>query len=72
MIYADSMVEACQSTGHDINLTVVNCVKNHHTRLFPLSEKGDRLGNVPPGTVVEASPDKDIFLVSQSALQGTW
>ena len=70
-----------------VKITVINCVKNHHTRLFPKSDKGDKLGvsngpvgflpimlmelqNVLPGTVVE-SANRDIFLVSQSALQGT-
>ena len=49
----------------------MNCVKRHHTRLFPgAGERGDRLGNVLPGTCVEAGKDQDFFLVSQSALQG--
>jgi eukaryotic translation initiation factor 2C len=53
-------------------LTVINCVKRHHTRLFPVNYRGDKLGNVFPGTVVEnGKTSLDIFLVSQSALQGT-
>ena len=55
-------------------LTVVNCVKRHHTRIFPRdrNEAADRLGNVRPCTVVESGmKGKDIFTVTQSALQGT-
>ena len=32
--------------------------------------QGDKLGNVLPGTVVEASSNNDIFIVTQSALKG--
>ncbi|MCJ1286708.1 hypothetical protein MMC26_006054 [Xylographa opegraphella] len=56
--------------GQKVKITIINCVKRHHTRLFPHSERGDKLGNVLPGTVVE-NGKKDFFLVSQSALQGT-
>ena len=54
-------------------LTVVNCIKRHHTRLFPRGkERSDKLGNVLPCTVVENdSLGKDIFVVTQAALQGT-
>lgn len=53
-------------------VTVIVCVKRHHTRLFPLiANHGDRLGNVPPGTVVENGNGRDIFLVSHAGLQGT-
>ena len=53
-------------------LTVINCTKRHHTRLFPCGPAADRLGNVWPCTVVEnGSGGKDIFAVTQSALQGT-
>ena len=27
-----------------VKITIVNCVKRHHTRLFPQSERGDKLG----------------------------
>lgn len=40
-------------------LTVVVCVKRHHTRMFP-TEAGDKNGNVLPGTVVENSHKNDI------------
>ncbi|MCJ1398779.1 hypothetical protein MMC11_001980 [Xylographa trunciseda] len=56
--------------GQKVKVTIINCVKRHHTRLFPQSERGDKLGNVLPGTLVE-NGKKDFFLVSQSALQGT-
>ncbi|MCJ1478569.1 hypothetical protein MMC13_007250 [Lambiella insularis] len=53
-----------------IKLTVVNCVKRHQTRMFPKSERGDKNGNVLPGSVIDSAKN-DFFLVSQSALQGT-
>ncbi|MCJ1420408.1 hypothetical protein MMC32_006765 [Xylographa parallela] len=56
--------------GQKVKITIINCVKRHHTRLFPQSERGDKLGNVLPGTLV-VNGKKDFFLVSQSALQGT-
>ncbi|KAH0555907.1 hypothetical protein GP486_006150, partial [Trichoglossum hirsutum] len=58
------------STGKTPRITVVACVKRHHTRLFP-TEQGDKLGNVLPGTVVENSALNDIFLVAHPGLQGT-
>lgn len=62
--------ETFEEVGRQVKITVINCVKRHHTRMFPKSEQGDKLGNVFPGTVLENSK-KDFFLVSQSALQGT-
>ncbi|KAI9821210.1 MAG: hypothetical protein M1827_003944 [Pycnora praestabilis] len=56
--------------GPKPKVTVVVCVKRHHTRLFP-TEHGDKLGNVLPGTVVENSVSNDIFLVAHLGLQGT-
>ena len=64
---------ALQKCG-SCKLTVVNCVKRHHTRIFPRdrNEAADKLGNVRPCTVVESGAQgKDIFAVTQSALQGT-
>ncbi|KAL9116391.1 MAG: hypothetical protein Q9187_007083, partial [Circinaria calcarea] len=64
--------EVCEESQQKIKITVVNCIKRHHTRFFPgQGERGDKLGNVLPGTIVEASREQDVFLVSQSALQGT-
>ena len=40
-------------------LTVIVCVKRHHTRMFPTGA-GDKNGNVLPGTVIENSPRNDI------------
>lgn len=51
-------------------ITVIVCVKRHHTRIFPVVG-GDKHGNVPPGTVVENGNGTDIFLVSHVGLQGT-
>lgn len=34
-------------------------------------ERGDKLGNVLPGTIIENIGGKDFFLVSQVVLQGT-
>lgn len=63
--------DACDSLeGPRPKITVVVCVKRHHTRMFP-TEKGDRLGNVLPGTVIENSNARDIFLVAHAGLQGT-
>ena len=65
--------EAAPQKHGPYKLTVVNCVKRHHTRLFP--QRGQRTGdkgNVLPYTVVEnGSGGKDIFVVTQAALQGT-
>ncbi|RPB09618.1 Piwi-domain-containing protein [Morchella conica CCBAS932] len=53
-------------------ITVVLCIKRHHTRFFPgPGENGDRMGNIFPGTVVENGNGKDIFLVAHIALKGT-
>lgn len=53
-------------------LTVVSAVKGHHTRFFPKSDRGDKLGNVLPCTFVENSAKtNDVFAVTQAALQGT-
>lgn len=55
-----SLTEACEAiSGPNPKITVVVCVKRHHTRMFP-TERGDKLGNVLPGTVVENSPNNDI------------
>lgn len=62
----------CDQLGVSPKISVCIAIKKHHTRVFPLSHSGDKLGNVLPGTIFEASADqKDVFLVSQSALQGT-
>ena len=67
-----ALKEARDECGKDFKITVVNCVKRHHTRLFPHSDRGDKLGNVLPGTIVEnSSKNNDVFVVTQSALQGT-
>ena len=67
-----TLMDVRDKCGKKFKLTVVNCVKRHHTRLFPRSERGDKLGNVFPGTVVENSSSRnDVFIVTQSALQGT-
>ena len=67
-----ALKEVREECGKRFKITVVNCVKRHHTRLFPGSESGDKLGNVYPGTMVENSSIKnDGFIVTQSALQGT-
>ncbi|KAI9783161.1 MAG: hypothetical protein M1816_001483 [Peltula sp. TS41687] len=63
--------EACAAiSGPKPKITVVVCIKRHHTRMFP-TERGDKLGNVLPGTVVENSPNNDIYLVAHGGLQGT-
>ncbi|KAI9714677.1 MAG: hypothetical protein M1812_006342 [Candelaria pacifica] len=64
----EPLKELCKKYGTKV--TVVVCIKRHHTRLFP-TEEGDELGNVIPGTVVENSPTHDFFLVAHSGLQGT-
>ncbi|CAZ85753.1 unnamed protein product [Tuber melanosporum] len=51
-------------------ISVIVCVKRHHTRFFPL-DKGDKNGNIAVGTVVENGHGKDIFMVSHAGLQGT-
>ena len=51
-------------------VSVIVCVKRHHTRFFPL-DKGDKNGNIAVGTVVENGHGKDIFMVSHAGLQGT-
>lgn len=62
----------CDQLGVSPKISVCIAVKRHHTRVFPLSYPGDKLGNVLPGTIFEASATpKDVFLVSHSALQGT-
>ncbi|SLM40808.1 Stem cell self-renewal protein Piwi [Lasallia pustulata] len=64
--------EVCEELELSIRITVCTTIKRHHTRAFPVSEKGDKLGNCLPGTCFEASANpKDFFLISQSALQGT-
>lgn len=56
----DQYAEACEAIpGPKPKITVIVCIKRHHTRMFP-TERGDRLGNVLPGTVVENSPNGDI------------
>lgn len=54
------VTEACAALpGSRPKITAIVCVKRHHTRMFP-TERGDKLGNVLPGTVVENSIQKDI------------
>ncbi|KAI9798769.1 MAG: hypothetical protein M1833_004599 [Piccolia ochrophora] len=60
-VEAAPLSKICQELPKPPKLTVVVCVKRHHTRLFP-TERGDRLGNVLPGTVVENSTKNDICL----------
>lgn len=36
--------DAFKEAKKSVKLTVINCVKRHHTRLFPQSERGDKLG----------------------------
>ncbi|KAI9812851.1 MAG: hypothetical protein M1832_006472 [Thelocarpon impressellum] len=69
---AAPLKELCaEYRGNSPKLTVVVCVKRHHTRLFP-TERGDKNGNVLPGTVVENnSKTNDIYLVAHPGLQGT-
>jgi eukaryotic translation initiation factor 2C len=54
----------------DAKISVIVCVKRHHTRFFPL-DKGDKNGNIAVGTVVENGHGKDVFMVSHAGLQGT-
>lgn len=54
-----------------VSITVIVAVKRHHTRMFPTYDVPDRNGNVNPGTVIENSPNNDIFLVAHPGLQGT-
>ncbi|KAI9783515.1 MAG: hypothetical protein M1839_003685 [Geoglossum umbratile] len=69
-------VEPLRATCQELNpsriptVTVVCCIKRHHTRLFPTGAS-DNLGNVLPGTVVENSANNDIYLVAHPGLQGT-
>lgn len=55
--------------------TVIIATKRHHIRLFPLPNKGDRNGNVLPGTLVERDVTHpfmfDFYLNSHAAIQGT-
>lgn len=55
--------------------TVIIATKRHHVRLFPLQGKGDRNGNVLPGTLVERDVTHpfmfDFYLNSHAAIQGT-
>lgn len=52
-------------------ITVVLCIKRHHTRMFPIqSERTDKLGNALPGTVIENSGGKDICMLDLSLLTG--
>ncbi|KAI9841958.1 MAG: hypothetical protein M1837_000278 [Sclerophora amabilis] len=68
---AEPLKEVCASLGGTPpKITVVVVIKRHHTRLFP-TEKGDKNGNVLPGTVVENSAGNDIYLVAHPGLQGT-
>ncbi len=48
-------------------ITVVICIKRHHTRLFP-TDRGDKLGNVLPGTLVENNGGHDICQFSTAVL----
>jgi eukaryotic translation initiation factor 2C len=60
----------CKDSGTKI--TIVVAIKRHHTRFFAEGELATQLGNVPPGTVIENSPDRnDCFIVSHKDLQGT-
>ncbi|KAI9836342.1 MAG: hypothetical protein M1838_005079 [Thelocarpon superellum] len=68
---AKPLKNACaQLGGAPPRITIVVCVKRHHTRLFPTGQ-GDKNGNVLPGTVVENSTANDIYLVAHPGLQGT-
>ncbi|KAI9666996.1 MAG: hypothetical protein M1829_005603 [Trizodia sp. TS-e1964] len=67
---ANPLIELFKSLPKAPKLTVIVCIKRHHTRMFP-TERGDKLGNVLPGTVVENASDNDIFLVAHPGLQGT-
>lgn len=75
--WLDTEVQAIKKVRTEMRLnfklTSIPAVKRHHTRIFPTSSnEGDRLGNVRPGTVVANGMLKnDIYVVSQSALQGT-
>lgn len=55
--------------------TVIVATKRHHVRLFPMQGKGDRNGNVLPGTLVERDVTHpfmlDFYLSSHAAIQGT-
>ena len=56
----EPLKEACAAmSGIKPKITVVVCIKRHHTRMFP-TERGDKLGNVLPGTVIENSTKNDI------------
>jgi eukaryotic translation initiation factor 2C len=63
----------CDPSG--TRITIIFAIKRHHTRFFlPQSHEkyGSRLGNVPPGTVVENSGHRnDVFMVAHTDLQGT-
>src|SRR5205823_12734898 len=57
-------------------ITFVVAQKRHHTRFFPADKKdSDRLGNCPPGTVVESTITQpfefDFYLQSHASTQGT-
>lgn len=51
---------AFEAEGVSVKLTIINCVKNHHMRMWPKSENGDRLGNVMPGTVIETAKNSKL------------
>ena len=74
--FKETEVEGLKKVRDDckqaFKITVINVVKGHHTRFFPKSERGDKLGNVLPCTIVENSAKtNDVFVVTQAALQGT-
>ena len=45
--FTDHRTDAFKDAKKSVKITVINCVKRHHTRLFPQSERGDKLGVNP-------------------------
>ncbi|KZF25336.1 Piwi-domain-containing protein [Xylona heveae TC161] len=70
---AQPLIDLCKEYAPRApKITVIVAIKRHHTRIFPgTNVRGDKNGNVMPGTVLENSSGHDIFLVAHPGLQGT-
>lgn len=71
-----AMKAACKELDPNYapTITMIVVQKRHHTRFFPV-DRGDRSGNVSPGTVIDTGithPTQfDFYLCSHAGLQGT-
>jgi len=83
----DLSSETLREVGWQAKVSVTNCVKRHHTRMFAKSEPDDKLGVGLSYNAIEEfylirlynvfpgtaveNAKQDLFLLSQSALQRT-